>query len=60
MKLMKIQMILIEKFTNQTIKKMTDNLENFHYNVIIANFHEIYNFLQKTIKKLILSHQTLL
>ena len=32
-------------FTNQMIKKITFNLENFHYNVIIANLHEIYNFL---------------
>ena len=34
-------------FTNQMIKKITSNLENFHYNVIIANLHEIYNFLSK-------------
>ena len=34
-------------FTNQIIKKITYNLENFHYNVIVANFHEIYNFLNK-------------
>ena len=34
-------------FTNQIIKKITFNLENFHYNVLIANFHEIYNFLNK-------------
>ena len=34
-------------FTNQIIKKITHNLENFHYNVIVANFHEIYNFLSK-------------
>ena len=31
---------------------MTDNLENFHYNVLIANMHEIYNFLQKTTNKI--------
>ncbi len=37
----------INIFTNQTIKKITFNLENFHYNVIIANLHEIYNFLVK-------------
>jgi leucyl-tRNA synthetase len=37
-------------FTNQIIKKITFNLENFHYNVIIANLHEIYNFLS-TINK---------
>ena len=34
-------------FTNQMIEKITFNLENFHYNVIIANFHEIYNFFSK-------------
>ena len=34
-------------FTNQMIKKITSNLESFHYNVIIANLHEIYNFLSK-------------
>ena len=37
----------ISIFTNQIIKKITFNLENFHYNVIIANFHEIYNFFNK-------------
>tara|TARA_B100000900_G_scaffold403934_1_gene411635 strand:- start:2859 stop:5273 length:2415 start_codon:yes stop_codon:yes gene_type:complete len=40
----------ISIFTNQIINKITINLENFHYNVIIANFHEIYNFLNKIIK----------
>ena len=29
--------------------KITQNLENFHYNVIIANLHEIYNFFSKAI-----------
>ena len=32
------------------IDKITKNLENFHYNVIIANMHEIYNFFTKEIK----------
>ena len=35
----------INVFTNESINKITYNLENFHYNVIIANLHEIYNFL---------------
>ena len=35
----------IEKFTNQTIFKITNNLEKFNYNVIIANMYETYNFL---------------
>ena len=39
--------IKISIFTNQIINKITTNLENFHYNVIIANFHEIYNFFSK-------------
>ena len=38
-----------EIFTNQIIDKITKNLENFHYNVIIANMHEIYNYLNKII-----------
>ena len=40
----------INIFTNQIIQKITYNLENFHYNVIIANFHEIYNFLSQNLK----------
>ena len=42
---------LIEKkfqeFTNEIIDKVTKNLDDFHYNVIIANFHETYNYLSK-------------
>ena len=36
---------LIDEFTNSLIEKISKSLENFSYNVIIANFHEIYNFL---------------
>ena len=36
-----------QTFTNEMINKVTVNLDNFHYNVIIANFHESYNFLSK-------------
>ncbi len=36
-----------QKFTNEMIEKISKNLDNFHYNVIIANFHETYNFLSK-------------
>jgi len=46
------------KFTNQLINKVTRNLERFHYNVIVANLYEMYNFLiketDKPIKKEIL------
>jgi len=41
----------LTKFTNQLIYKVTQNLEKFHYNVIIANFYEMYNFLIKEIEK---------
>ena len=34
----------ILEFTNSFIDKVSKNLENFNYNVIIANFHEAYNF----------------
>ena len=41
----------INKRTNKFLKDVTNNLENFSYNKIIANFHEIYSFLSKQIKK---------
>jgi leucyl-tRNA synthetase len=41
----------IEIFTNQIIQKITNNLENFHYNVIIANLHEMYRFYISEIEK---------
>ena len=41
----------LTKFTNQLIYKITQNLEKFHYNVIVANFYEMYNFLSKEIEK---------
>ena len=41
----------INRFTNEIIKKITENLEKFHYNVIVANLYETYNFLIKLIKK---------
>ena len=37
----------LNQFSNELVDKVTKNLENFHYNVIIANFHEAYNFLSK-------------
>ena len=41
----------LNKFTNQLIHKITNNLENFSYNVIIATMYETYNFLIKHIEK---------
>ena len=49
----------LKMFTNSIIKSITENLENFHYNVIIANFHEIYNFLSKNIKQFSYDHHIL-
>jgi leucyl-tRNA synthetase len=41
----------MEIFTNQIVQKITNNLENFHYNVIIANLHEIYRFYKSEVEK---------
>ena len=41
----------LERFTAQFINKVTSNLEKFRYNVIVANFYEMYNFLSKEINK---------
>ena len=35
--------ILLQKSVNKTVHNVTKNLENFQYNVVIANMHEIYN-----------------
>ena len=37
------------KFTHMFVKKITKNLNNFSYNVIIANLHEMYSALSKEI-----------
>ena len=39
----------ITKYTNLFIKKVTDNLNSFSYNIIIANLHEMYAFFNKEI-----------
>ena len=41
----------IEEFTNQMIFKITNSLEKFNYNVIIANMYEAYNYLYNKIRK---------
>ena len=41
----------LEKIINKFLKKMTENLNNFSYNVIIANLHEIYSQINKEIEK---------
>ena len=40
----------IDKFTNQLVAKITNNLEKFNYNVIIASMYETYNYLSNYIK----------
>ena len=39
----------LEKITNNFIKKITHNIENFSYNIVIANIHELYSSLNKEI-----------
>ena len=41
----------ISKFTNKMLDKITRGLERFHYNGIIANLYETYNFFSKEIEK---------
>ena len=38
-------------FTNETIAKITNNLEKFNYNVIVANLYETYNFMINFVRK---------
>ena len=40
----------LTKETNKFIKKVTENLDNFSYNKLIANLHEIYSFLIRNIE----------
>ena len=44
-----VSAIDISKNTNKFISKINNNLDRFHYNVIIANIYEIYNFLNQSI-----------
>ena len=37
----------LEKITHSFIKKITNNFNNFNYNIAIANVHELYNSLNK-------------
>ena len=42
----------LTKFTNKFIKKITQNLNNFNYNIIIANIHEMHSVVSKEINKM--------
>ncbi len=46
----------LTKYTHKFIKKITDNLNDFNYNVIIANLHEAYNYINKEITNEYKSH----
>ena len=39
------------KFTNKYLKKMTDGLNTFSYNILIANLHEMQRFFSKELDK---------
>jgi leucyl-tRNA synthetase len=39
----------LEKITNKFIKDVNHNIENFSYNKIVANFHEVYSAINKII-----------
>jgi leucyl-tRNA synthetase len=41
----------LTQYTNKFIKSISDNLENFSYNIIVANMHEMHTFLSKEIKQ---------
>jgi len=41
----------IEKYTNKFLKDITHNLENFSYNKLIANLHEMYSFMHRQIQE---------
>ena len=51
--------IFLQKSVNKTIYNVTKNLEDFHYNVIIANIHEIYNLFNQHVVNNKTSNQTL-
>ncbi len=40
----------ITKYVNKFIKKMSDNLNSFSYNIVIANLHEMLNFFSKELQ----------
>ena len=56
----------LDKFVNETINKFDYNLENFNYNVLIANLYELYNFLREIVsheidgENLILNYEKIL
>ena len=54
-----VEDIYLQKAVNKTVYNVTKNLENFQYNVVIANLHEIYNILTKHVINNKTSNKTL-
>ena len=55
----KIEDANLEKAVNKTIYNVTKNLDNFQYNVVIANIHEVYNIFYQHINNNKTSNTTL-
>ena len=51
--------IALKKAVNKTVYNVTKNLDNFQYNVVIANVHEIYNLLYNHVTNNRTSNKTL-
>ena len=41
------QDMILKRLQINLLKKITNNLENFNYNIIIANFMKLYSYLRK-------------
>tara|TARA_B100000029_G_scaffold364270_1_gene357444 strand:- start:5918 stop:8458 length:2541 start_codon:yes stop_codon:yes gene_type:complete len=50
---------ILQKAVNKTIYNVTKNLDNFQYNVVIANIHEIYNLICEHVTNNKTSNKTL-
>jgi len=51
--------LALQKAVNKTVYNVTKNLDNFQYNVVIANIHEIYNLLSSHLHNNKTSNKTL-
>ena len=51
--------VALQKAVNKTVHNVTKNLDNFQYNVVIANIHEIYNLIYEHIVNNKTSNKTL-
>jgi len=49
----------LEKAVNKAVYNITKNLDNFQYNVVVANIHEIYNLLYEHVVNNKTSNKTL-